>query len=222
MPLMEVVRYYIRKMRDEDIPQVSEIDHEAFPAESLFRPYSSYKQELHSPIAHYMMASTYEYVDSPPVDRPHTWLRRLVGHRDRGNRQASDRALYILGFVGFWLMFNEAHIIAIAVRNAYRRYGIGEQLLISVLDKAADLKASLVTLEVRASNVAAQTLYHKYNFRVVGRRPRYYSDNGEDAVLMSTEDITSAAFQAELQRRKSDHHARWSESPVVSAGVERS
>ncbi|MFW6150006.1 MAG: ribosomal protein S18-alanine N-acetyltransferase [Chloroflexota bacterium] len=218
---MEVVRYCIRGMRDEDIPQVSEIDHEAFPAESLFRPYSSYKQEIHSPIAHYLVASTYEYVDTMLVQRPQSWIRRFLGHRDKEGRQTHGQVPYILGFVGFWLMLNEAHIIAIAVRNAYRRYGIGEQLLISVLDKAADLKASLVTLEVRASNTVAQALYQKYGFRVVGRRPRYYSDNGEDAVLMSTEDITSAAFQAELQRRKTDHYARWRESTVVSAGVER-
>jgi ribosomal-protein-alanine N-acetyltransferase len=106
-------------------------------------------------------------------------------------------------------MLNEAHIIAIAVRNNYRRKGIGEGLLISVIEVATQLHANVITLEVRASNVVAQALYKKYGFRVVGRRPRYYSDNGEDAVLMSTDTITSAPFQTCFQQLKEAHSQRW-------------
>jgi ribosomal-protein-alanine N-acetyltransferase len=66
------------------------------------------------------------------------------------------------------------------------------------------MKASLVTLETRVSNASAQALYEKYGFNRVGTRRRYYSDNGEDAVIMTTESITSPAFQArfgELERK---------------------
>jgi ribosomal-protein-alanine N-acetyltransferase len=207
--LMEQISYFIRPMRDEDIPQVSEIDREAFPAESLFRPYTSYSQEIHNSLAHYIVA----YARKKPNQENRQkmpWLRRLFGRhheilamsKERSNLRSQD---YILGFAGLWIMLTEAHIIAIAVRNDYRRIGIGEGLLISAIELATQLNANVVTLEVRASNIAAQALYDRYGFHVVGRRPRYYSDNNEDAVLMSTDSITSASFQARLQRLKQAH-----------------
>jgi ribosomal-protein-alanine N-acetyltransferase len=63
-------------------------------------------------------------------------------------------------------------------------------------------------LEVRASNETAQELYKKHGFQVVGRRLRYYSSNGEDAIIMSTDNITSMSFQASLQQLKKDHAQR--------------
>lgn len=207
--LMEQISYFIRPMKDEHIPQVSEIDREAFPAESLFRPYTSYSQEIHNSLAHYIVA----YARKKPNQENRqkmSWLRRLFSHhheilamsKERSNLRSQD---YILGFAGLWIMLTEAHIIAIAVRNDYRRIGIGEGLLISVIELATQLNANVVTLEVRASNIVAQALYDRYGFHVVGRRPRYYSDNNEDAVLMSTDSITSASFQARLQRLKQAH-----------------
>ena len=82
---------------------------------------------------------------------------------------------------------------------------MGEALLIATIDLSATLNANAVTLEVRASNTAAQALYSKYGFKVMGRRVKYYSSNGEDAVIMSTDDITSMPFQASFQRLKAAH-----------------
>ena len=101
-------------------------------------------------------------------------------------------------------MLDEAHVIAIAVREPYRRQRIGEGLLLSVIDMASKLQTRVVTLEVRESNHAARAMYHKFGFRVVGQRPHYYSDNQEDAVLMSIEDLHSSDFQRELARLKSE------------------
>jgi ribosomal-protein-alanine N-acetyltransferase len=84
----------------------------------------------------------------------------------------------------------------------YRRKGIGEGLLIATIQLAQALNANVVTLEVRASNQIAQELYKKYGFQVVGRRLKYYSSDGEDAIIMSTDDITSLPFQAFFQRLK--------------------
>jgi ribosomal-protein-alanine N-acetyltransferase len=106
------------------------------------------------------------------------------------------------------MMVGEAHIIAIGVRNGYRQLGIGEGLLIATIEQAQILNASVVTLEVRASNKIAQELYSKYGFRVTGRRLKYYSSDGEDAIIMSTDNITSPPFQASLQRLKEDHAQR--------------
>jgi len=197
---MQQVSYLIRPMKDKDIPQVADIDREAFPAESLFRPYASYSQEIHNSLARYIVACTEEKPESDREDRKKTpWIKRLFGRREREYLHNTE---FVLGFAGLWIMLNEAHIIAIAVRNDYRRMGIGEALLISVIELATRLNANVVTLEVRASNKVAQALYDRYGFHVVGRRPRYYSDNDEDAVLMSTDSISSASFQAQLRKLK--------------------
>jgi ribosomal-protein-alanine N-acetyltransferase len=91
----------------------------------------------------------------------------------------------LVGYAGFWLFVDEAHISTLAVDPGYRRMGIGAELLRSVLDEAARAGADMATLEVRVSNQAAVDLYHKFGFQIVGRRPKYYRDNGEDALLMT-------------------------------------
>lgn len=82
-------------------------------------------------------------------------------------------------------------------------------MLISLINLATKLDALFLTLEVRASNTAAQSLYAKYGFAKVGVRRGYYTDNREDGVLMSLEDITSAPVQANLKRLKQAHLKRW-------------
>jgi len=121
------------------------------------------------------------------------------------NKLSPSERQYILGFAGFWIMADEAHIISIAVRESYRRQGLGELLLISTIDLARELKARIITLEVRTSNTAAQALYCKYNFLQAGLRHDYYRDAKEDALLMSTEDINSASFQSHFQQLKQAH-----------------
>ena len=76
----------------------------------------------------------------------------------------------ILGYGGFWLMHDEAHISTLAVRAESRRRGLGELMLVVLIKEAHRLRAFRVTLEVRVSNAAAQALYAKYGFEQVGRR----------------------------------------------------
>jgi [ribosomal protein S18]-alanine N-acetyltransferase len=93
----------------------------------------------------------------------------------------------IVGFGGMWLMVDEAHITTFAIHPTWRRQRIGERLLLSFLDLAIGRGAREATLEVRLSNLPARRLYEKYGFRPVGLRPRYYSDDNEDALIMTTE-----------------------------------
>ncbi len=93
----------------------------------------------------------------------------------------------VVAYAGMWLMVDEAHVTTFAVLPAWRRRGIGGRLLLEMVQLAARLGASVVTLEVRLSNVPARRLYQRFGFRPVGVRPRYYSDNGEDALIMTTE-----------------------------------
>jgi ribosomal-protein-alanine N-acetyltransferase len=95
------------------------------------------------------------------------------------------REMRLVGYAGFWIFVDEAHISTLAVDPDYRRMGLGAELLRSVLDEAARIDADLATLEVRVSNQAAVNLYHKFGFQIVGRRPKYYRDNEEDALLMT-------------------------------------
>jgi ribosomal-protein-alanine N-acetyltransferase len=100
----------------------------------------------------------------------------------------------VVAYGGIWLMVDEAHITTVAVHPAFRRRRIGERLLLAMLDVSLDRHANEATLEVRLSNLAARRLYEKYGFRPVGIRPRYYSDNQEDALIMTTEPLTSPSM----------------------------
>jgi ribosomal-protein-alanine N-acetyltransferase len=91
----------------------------------------------------------------------------------------------IVGMIVIWLIVDEAHIATIATHPEFRRQGIGGQLLLHALRSARMEGARKAFLEVRAGNLAAQAMYRKHGFKEDGRRPRYYNDNHEDAVLMS-------------------------------------
>ena len=106
----------------------------------------------------------------------------------------------VMAYGGVWLMVDEAHITTFAVHPAYRRRRIGERLLLAMLDLSVDRHAREATLEVRLSNLAARRLYEKYGFRPVGIRPRYYSDNQEDALIMTTEPLGSPAMVERVAR----------------------
>jgi ribosomal-protein-alanine N-acetyltransferase len=106
----------------------------------------------------------------------------------------------IVGYAGMWLMVDEAHITTFAVDPEWRRRGIGDRLLIALLDEAAGRGAREATLEVRVSNVGARRLYEKFGFRPVGIRPRYYSDDGEDALVMTTLPFDEPAMHARIDR----------------------
>jgi len=202
-------------MSKEDIAQVKEIDREAFLTQW---PPPNYRRELQNPLARLIVVGDAdktveepEVITSPEkgVSGLVSKVRRLFSHeRFFGNKLPPSPRQYIIGFAGIWAMADEAHLTNIAVRKQHQRQGIGELLLISIIDLAAELKADFITLEVRVSNTAAQSLYHKYGFTQVGVRPGYYTDNREDALLMSTESITSAPFQARFQQLKRAHSSK--------------
>ena len=206
----------IRRMQDRDIPQVIEIDREAFPTQWPHPTYASIKQELRNRLARYIVITKPREAEQPKLKTGNKsfweWLIHLFDHdRFFGEELPPPPKEYIIGIAGFWVMVDEAHITTLAVRNAYRRQGIGERLLIAIVEMAVDLKANVVTLEVRTSNKQAQALYDKYGFQRVGTRRAYYTDNGEDAVLMTTDSLISTAFQSRFQKLKQANQIRWRE-----------
>jgi len=101
-----------------------------------------------------------------------------------------------VGYAGMWLMVDEAHITTFAILPLWRRRGVGGRLMVELMRAARELDARVMTLEVRLSNHPARALYGKFGFRPVGLRPRYYSDNGEDALIMTTEQLASPEMGA--------------------------
>jgi [ribosomal protein S18]-alanine N-acetyltransferase len=121
----------------------------------------------------------------------HPWsaelLRRELGHAWSTILLAveeDDAGERILGFIVFWLVHDEVHVLNIAVATEARRRGIGRALMEESAAQGRGRAAQISTLEVRRSNVAAITLYRALGYRQVGIRPNYYTDEGEDAIVM--------------------------------------
>jgi [ribosomal protein S18]-alanine N-acetyltransferase len=114
---------------------------------------------------------------------------KLFYHELQQNDMAHYQVLLegetLVGFAGYWLIGDEIHISTIAVDPAQRGRQLGELLLLNMLFLAYTHPACLVTLEVRRTNIAARSLYEKYQFALVGERRGYYKDTGEDALLMT-------------------------------------
>ncbi|AFY46029.1 ribosomal-protein-alanine acetyltransferase [Nostoc sp. PCC 7524] len=105
----------------------------------------------------------------------------------------------LLGMGCFWSILEEAHITIVAVHPQYHRRGLGQALLYFLLKTASDRGLERATLEVRASNLAAISLYQKFGFKTAGRRRRYYQDNGEDALILWLSDLQDRSFPEKLQ-----------------------
>jgi ribosomal-protein-alanine N-acetyltransferase len=130
---------------------------------------------------------------------PHAYRSELESNR-LAHYLVARAGETLVGYGGMWLMVDEAHITTFAVHPAWRRRGIGERLLLAFLDLALDRRAREATLEVRLSNLAARRLYEKYGFKPVGLRPRYYSDDQEDALIMTTEPLDTPVMRARIAR----------------------
>ena len=187
-------------MSADDIPQVVEIERESFPT---MWPQTAYRRELQNKLARYLVIT--EPVAEEPAEQSAAGVWSTLRRRLAGAHPAAE---HLLGFIGVWMMAGEAHIVTVAVREQYRRMGIGERLLIACVDMSLDTGQEVVTLEVRKSNEVARQLYEKYGFQRVGVRVRYYTDNNEDAVLMTTPDLSSPSFRALFARLRDEHRER--------------
>lgn len=95
----------------------------------------------------------------------------------------------VVGYYGLWLLYGEGHITNIAVHPEFRGIGLGNMLLEDIINISRENKIHALTLEVRVSNTVAINLYKKYGFIEVARRKGYYSDTGEDAIIMWKYDL---------------------------------
>lgn len=108
----------------------------------------------------------------------------------------------VVGFAGIWLMVDEAHVTTFGVHPDHRRRGVGRRLLLRLAEMAIELGTVRMTLEVRVSNEAAQALYRTFGFRIAGRRIAYYSDDHEDALVMTTASLSSTTMRTILDAER--------------------
>ena len=215
--------FAIRPLEECDIAQSAEIEREAFP--TLFPP-TSFRREIKNRAAKYLVAwrrddSTNGAKSGPngPARPQDEVARPLVGRLlqtakslRHGRHTTPEQGQFLAGFVGTWYMTDEAHIVSVGVKGDHRRRGIGELLVIGAIEQAITQLAKVVTLEVRVSNHAAKNLYRKYGFVERGLRKRYYTDNREDAAIMTTGPIQHTAYQQAFGELVSRHEERWGRS----------
>ncbi|HHV95125.1 MAG TPA: ribosomal protein S18-alanine N-acetyltransferase [Clostridiaceae bacterium] len=121
------------------------------------------------------------------------WSRNAFIHEIKDNKFAIYISALVnnkvVGYAGMWQIFDEGHITNIAVHPEFRKNGIGSKLLEKLIEISREKGIKKITLEVRKSNTAAKNLYYKYGFKDAGIRKYYYTDNGEDAIIMWKYDL---------------------------------
>jgi ribosomal-protein-alanine N-acetyltransferase len=213
----------VRPATVDDSPEMEEIERLAFPT---LVPPTRFRREIERTNTLYLLAVrdwTEEEIALGPVSSSRnggssgllsklTLLPRLpvkLFFSSFGGGREKLSPQYVAGIVGLWFVLDEAHVVIIGNRPGDRRKGIGELMLIAALEAAMAHRSRVMTLEVRGSNKAARALYHKYGFREVGVRKRYYADNNEDAVIMTTPPIQSEEYSEHFLELVEDHHLRW-------------
>lgn len=224
--------YVVQAMQLEDVDEVSRVEKECFTTPW---PVNAYRRELReNRLSRYVVV---RWIDDgarrpaararPEPDPPLSGVRKAVTSllRPFGLSEASadqpSTGGAILGFAGMWLMFDEAHITTIGVRRVLRGRGLGELLLVHLIDQAQGMGAKRLTLEVRVSNEVAQALYRKYSFREEGIRKRYYSDDGEDALIMWSDRLDESGFQRTLAANRARLIERMRSAPPPDRPVAR-
>jgi ribosomal-protein-alanine N-acetyltransferase len=184
--------YVVEPMRLSDLDEVMEIEKVAFPAPWSAR---SYRYEI-TQNEH----GTLIVVRPAPRLRQH--LPKWLSWLSRAGRGP------VLGYAGLWLLVDEAHIATIAVHPDWRGRGLGELLLLAIMEKGAEQGARQATLEVRVHNQIAQGLYRKVGFETAGIRKGYYIDIKEDALIMTTPSFDTPEFQWNLDRCRTQLYTR--------------
>jgi ribosomal-protein-alanine N-acetyltransferase len=201
--------FLIEPMRLEDISEVSRVERRCF---SNPWPTAAYRRELRNLEHNYYVVlrgsePALRVGQRGAVDQNGDGRRglRSLGLLSlaRRNQPALSSPPPIVGFAGMWQLYDEAHITTIGVDLPVRGRGLGEALLLRMLDESVRRGANMLTLEVRISNEGAIRLYEKYSFSIHGVRPRYYSDNGEDAYLMWSPSLRDTGYLEQVAALRS-------------------
>lgn len=167
----------LRPMRPQDLPAVVAIEETVFGDDAW--PLSTFQRDLANEHSTYVVL-------------------------ELGDAAGPAQQPVLAGYAGYWLLDDEAHLMNLAIAPAWQGRKLGELLLLESLAIMQQRGANLCTLEVRISNQRAQALYRRLGFEVAGRRRRYYQDNGEDALIMTTPLFSSPALRQLYQQRRAE------------------
>ncbi|MGF1571432.1 MAG: ribosomal protein S18-alanine N-acetyltransferase [Nodosilinea sp.] len=172
-----------------DIPALVDLDQRALGG--LWSA-SGYSRELDSPNSCLRMVIR----GGEPTVHP-----KAAGRNDPSTDPMAPMAdREILGLGCYWAILDEAHITLLGIDPRYQRRGLGQWLLVHLLEDAYQRPLTRATLEVRAANSRAIALYQSFGFEILGRRRRYYPD-GEDALILWQNSLSTPEFQTDLTRR---------------------
>jgi [ribosomal protein S18]-alanine N-acetyltransferase len=210
-------------MTQEDVEEVSAVERLCFTNPW---PIAAYRRELRNTSQNYYIVLR----DDPDADDedPPVLIETTPSASRRqgrfafwplGHRNEKRTPPPIIGFAGMWHILDEAHVTTIGVRPDYQGRGLGELLFLQLIEETRRRAATWLTLEVRVSNYGAQALYRKYNFSIQGTRPRYYSDNNEDAYIMWSESFRNPEYlkRIEMNRRRLNHRLSFPRDEAASS-----
>jgi len=196
-------RIVLRQMTLADLPGVRAIEERAY-ADAW--PATTFEAELRNAFATYVVAVEFapEEPLHPPFElrRPSWPLRWLVPSRVQPRGR-------LLGFCGMWFHVDQLHIVTLATDPDREGEGIAQRLLLDAFDRAGEAELRNAALEVRPSNARARALYERFGFRERGRSRGYYKNNGEDAIVMLTDDLDTPEMRERIEAIRAAHAARF-------------
>lgn len=158
-----------------------------------------------------IMLMTPEDIDEVHAIEARVYTQPWTVNLFRGELMMPDKRIYLAaridgqlaGYAGLMVVDGEAHVTTLAVDEPWQKQGVGSLLVLRLIELAILKRVHWLTLEVRESNEAARALYAKFGFKKIGVRPKYYAD-GEDAVIMWTNDIQSEEYKAMIAQLKTE------------------
>ena len=191
----------IKHLAPEHLPDAVELDRLCFGG---LWAIEGYRREIDSPNSDLLGLWAWETEDSESAhNQADTHHPPLLQIRARTHHPPPLQVPpMLIGLGCLWAILEEAHITILAIDPRFQGQGLGQALLLALLKSAHDRQLERSTLEVRASNLAAVSLYKKFGFKEAGRRKRYYEDTGEDALVMWRSGLEKPEFQEYLAGKK--------------------
>ena len=171
----------IEELTEGDLSAVMQMDQECFGG--LWTE-AGYRREIESPNSQLLIMKAVPTLK----EQPSTSVSGEMGQTDSN----------LMGVGCVWFILEEAHITVLAIQPPYRRQGLGQFLLITLLETAIRRQSEWATLEVRISNHVAQKLYERLGFVTIGQRKKYYQDTGEDALILWNKGLQKQSFHYHL------------------------
>jgi [ribosomal protein S18]-alanine N-acetyltransferase len=188
---MSLLELKLQPPQSEQLSQVVDLDRRCLGG---LWSLEGYQRELNSPNSSLLVLSI-----PIEIDKSDRLLERTSLHISSPPNPTIANREQIVGFGCFWAILEEAHITLLMIHPEYQGQGLGQLLLVALLEDAMRRKLERATLEVRVSNKAAISLYKKFGFQVAGRRKGYYQETGEDASILWRGDLHRPEFAEEIK-----------------------